>query len=70
MVHQAGPLVDGVQRCTRCGRILVDYRNAAGVARESDVPLRGWAEGANIDAGEFWSRAVPHPTDAAATCRR
>ena len=33
MIHVAGPLFDGVQRCTRCEAILTDYRGAM-------VPMR------------------------------
>lgn len=28
-LHQAGPMVDMAQFCTRCGVLISDYRNAA-----------------------------------------
>lgn len=53
-VHEAGPLVKWVQRCTRCGYVISDYRNAAwpvdqpppsgfktGTFVEVDNPLHG-----------------------------
>jgi len=50
MVHQAGPVVDGVlQRCTRCGFVLNDYRFALGPAGAAAAPpLVGWAIGASV----------------------
>jgi hypothetical protein len=42
--HVAGPLVGGLQRCTRCGGILTDYRDC--MVEVGSEPLRGWAEGA------------------------
>ena len=48
MIHEAGELThEGLQRCTRCGIILTDYRNT--VVPEGTPPLRGWAEGAFIN---------------------
>lgn len=50
--HLAGPMVDLVQRCTRCSEILMDYRGP-GVEeivrrRGPDNPPRGWQEGAGV----------------------
>jgi hypothetical protein len=48
MIHRAGPLEDdGVQRCTRCGYILTDYRGA--MVEEGSGPLQGWQEGAAVE---------------------
>lgn len=41
--HAAGSLVDGVQRCTRCGTILCDYRGA--MILDGTGPLKGFAPG-------------------------
>ena len=46
LLHVAGPMVDWLQLCTRCGYVLADYRNAAYLI--ADGPPRGWAEGAFI----------------------
>jgi hypothetical protein len=46
-VHNAGPMVDLVQKCTRCGCVLADYRNAWVAPNEDgtvDAP-GGYAEG-------------------------
>lgn len=45
-VHLADELVDLVQRCSRCGEVLTDYRNA--MVEEGSGPLRGWNEGARV----------------------
>lgn len=50
IVHQAGPLVDQLQRCVRCDILLVDYRNAN--LLDTDLPPSGFAEGAAI---EMWT---------------
>lgn len=48
MIHQAGALTDeGVQRCTRCGTILVDYRGS--MVEDGSPPLSGFEEGASIE---------------------
>ena len=42
--HLAGPLTKyGIQRCRRCGDVLVDYRNA--MVLEGSPPLSGFAVG-------------------------
>lgn len=41
MIHKAGPLIDGVQRCTRCDAILTDYRGAQVPDEDADKPLMG-----------------------------
>lgn len=47
-VHVAARVVDDqVQRCSRCGTIILDYRNA--MTADSDKSrLRGWREGAMV----------------------
>jgi hypothetical protein len=48
MIHVAGPMThEGLQRCTRCGEILTDYRHA--MIPDGDPPLVGWAEDACIE---------------------
>lgn len=47
MVHQAGELREGLQRCDRCGYVLTDYRNAA--VPIGTPPLRGWEAGAFVE---------------------
>jgi hypothetical protein len=47
VIHEAGALVDGVQRCVRCDYILTDYRDA--MVPEDSPPLFGWAVGASIE---------------------
>lgn len=56
-VHVAGPYVDLVQACVRCGRLITDSRNTSS-------PLRGWVEGEAVvidghasTALEFWNPA-------------
>jgi hypothetical protein len=46
-IHVAGPMIEFVQRCARCGEVLSDYRNA--MYPEGDPPPRGWAAGAHIE---------------------
>ncbi len=49
VVHIAGPMLEGVQRCVRCNAILIDYRNTAIAVAPRGVPvLRGWADGAYV----------------------
>lgn len=43
ILHFAGPLVEGVQRCTRCGAVLVDLTNCAWP--EGEEPPGGYPEG-------------------------
>lgn len=49
MIHLPGPLdPTGVQRCTRCGLVLTDWRGA--MVPDTDTrPLSGWAEGVPLD---------------------
>jgi hypothetical protein len=46
-IHRAGPFVNLVQRCARCGEVLRDYRNA--MYPEGQPPPSGFAAGANIE---------------------
>lgn len=46
VMHLAGPMKDGIQRCMRCGETLIDRNEEMGL--ESDMPLpadRGWPQG-------------------------
>lgn len=52
MIHRAGPLsAEGVQLCVRCGYVLNDYRHT--MVPEGTPPMRGWAEGANIEVNDY-----------------
>lgn len=42
-VHQAGPMVDGLQKCCQCGYILSDYRNS--FSPDPDYIPLGWEHG-------------------------
>lgn len=50
--HLAGPMVDLVQRCTRCSEIVYDlrYPGAEEMVRRRgpENPVRGWQEGAGV----------------------
>jgi len=50
MVHEAGPMIDFVQRCARCGYVLTDYRNS--MVPDGSPPLRGWTQGASVEVIE------------------
>jgi hypothetical protein len=43
VVHLAGPMIDWMQRCHRCGAVLADFRNACWL--EADGPPGAWPEG-------------------------
>ena len=48
MVHIAGEFdAAGVQRCTRCGYILTDYRNV--MVPTGSPPLSGWEVGGAVE---------------------
>ena len=55
MIHQAGPLERGVQRCLRCGELISDYRDT--MVPEGDPPPRGWAIGAFVQVEQVTSFA-------------
>lgn len=55
--HIAGSLSDGVQRCTRCGMILCDYRNSM-VPEGATVP-RGFAPGPVFVMGPVTTTIAP-----------
>lgn len=61
MIHIAGPLIEGQQRCTRCNWLLTDYANTMVLA--SDPPLWGFAEGAHIDVEPGVSVVTKEPAD-------
>ncbi len=65
-IHIAGPLeADGVQRCTRCGYILTDYRDS--MVPTGQGPLRGWPEGRAVEVYPGNPRYAA-TTDAPPTC--
>lgn len=45
LVHIAGPMVDNVQQCTRCGKVLIDARKANSKGGE---PAKGFQEGQDV----------------------
>jgi hypothetical protein len=55
VTHLAGPMVELVQRCARCGAILFDYRNSmtTGVGY-----VRGWEVGKRIVVDGNYSSAA------------
>jgi hypothetical protein len=62
-VHIAGPMIEGVQECVRCGAILTDYRNAFTPA--GGPAVGGWAVGAHIEVGPHYAAT----TDDLANCQ-
>lgn len=62
VVHEAGELVEQVQRCRRCSAVLADYRGAMQLS--SDPPLRGFPPGAFVETAGPGSWV----TDASPTC--
>jgi hypothetical protein len=62
MIHEAGRLIESVQRCARCGYILTDYRNT--MVPDGTPPLYGWAVGEWVDVDEGnprFSDVTEHP---------
>lgn len=48
IIHKAGPLIGGIQRCLDCDGIMVDYRGAM-VQEGHDHELPGgWEENADV----------------------
>lgn len=66
-IHVAGPMIDLVQECARCGKVLTDYRNTMVPAEEGGRPLTGWAEGAHVEVSEGNPR-YSSTTDDEPTC--
>ncbi len=64
-IHIAGRVVDWVQRCSRCGDVLTDYRNT--MVPDDQPPLTGWAVGAHIEV-ERGNPTAWWPTTDPATC--
>lgn len=48
-IHIAGPMVDGLQCCSRCGEVLVNYEGA--MTPDPGYAIRGWREGAFVGSG-------------------
>ena len=65
-IHIAGPMIDFVQRCSRCGEILTDYRDSA--VPEGDPPPRGWMVDARIEVERYHGMVAFSITDARPTC--
>jgi hypothetical protein len=66
-IHEAGPLVNGLQECARCGYVLTDYRHA--MIPEGDPEPCGWADGAFIEVSDGNPR-YSSTTEDEPTCRR
>jgi len=60
VVHIAGPMNEGVQRCVRCNAILIDYRNCAVAVMPGDPQPNwsGWKVGEYIHVDGNQSMAV------------
>lgn len=64
MIHVAGPMIDQMQRCTRCDAVLTDYRFA--MVPADSGPLFGWEEGSSVEITEGnprMSMVVDDPPD-------
>lgn len=48
MIHEAGMLTGGVQRCARCGAVIADYRGAMVLKGRGPLPT-GFTPGASIE---------------------
>lgn len=54
LIHIAGPMSEeGVQYCSRCGEMLVDYRGA--MVMNGSSPLTGYREGVYIGTSQSCS---------------
>lgn len=56
LIHKAGPLIEGVQRCSRCGVVLTDYRNA--MVPDGSPPLRGFPVDASVEVFDGGPRGM------------
>ena len=65
MIHVAGPMIDWVQVCERCGEVLSDYRNS--MYPEGTPSPSGWTEGAHIEV-LTWNPRYSGVTDAEPDC--
>jgi len=61
-VHIAGEIEDGVQRCTRCGEILIDYRGTmVMIMPDGTIPvLSGWQDGCFVAVDGSYSGVQDH----------
>ena len=50
VIHEAGPLIDWVQRCTRCDYVISDYRNSAWP--ENQCQPTGFRAGAFVEVDD------------------
>jgi len=48
-IHIAGPMLDGLQCCSRCGEVLVNYQGA--VTTDPQYQMRGWKQGSFVGFG-------------------
>lgn len=55
-LHIAGPMVDWVQKCTRCGGVLNDYRDASWPDDQS--PPKGFEVDARVESLSETSRVL------------
>lgn len=55
VVHIAGPYADGLQVCTRCGKVLTDYRGAMVVHEFHPWPAGGYVGCADFPGGSTFS---------------
>lgn len=61
-VHIAGPMTDGLQRCSICGDVLFDYRHGYVVLdpERQQMDGRGWTEGAFVATAGPCSIVLDH----------
>ena len=62
VIHVAGPMVEWVQRCARCGEVISDYRHS--MIPEGDPAPRGWTVGAHVEVDGIQPRLWWLTTDA------
>jgi hypothetical protein len=67
MIHIAGAFDGDIQRCTRCGVILTDYRHV--MVPTGTPPLQGWAVDAHVEVIEGNPRGL-WLTEDDADCRK
>ena len=68
MIHEAGPLVEWVQRCTRCGYVMSDYRDSAWPAGQR--PPTGFRAGAFVEVDHDGNPKFSGETQDSPTCTR
>jgi hypothetical protein len=62
VVHIAGEMIGGVQRCSRCGVVLIDYMGAAVAVMPGNKPptWSGWPENGFVSVDGNQSAVTPN----------